>query len=512
MDALQGELSELENAQLVRRLADEELAYLFKHALTQESAYDSLLVKRRRMVHQRVAEAYEQIYANRVADYAAVLAYHYGEAGDDAKTCEYALQAADAAMQVYAYPEARGHFAQALNSMKRLPDTPELRALQVDAMYQYFEVGWGYLTPEEMQPLVTEAEKLARTLRNADGTLGDPVRLAKIHTRQTGYHFARAEYPETIAYARLGLDEARVKDQTFFMGLNSSQLGLALTVQGKFTEAIPYLTQAIRLLENFQYRWEWYDAVAAHGIALGMGGQLAAGLAESTRAIASTETAQNLFGVAQCRGLRLLLYQELGDLQTLLTECEETIAVARRTEMLFIESLALGIKALASSRLGKHKEAEKTIQASHNVGAQIGGRYLMSDWISAANAEIALNAGDSARAIQLAEQVSAVAGSTESQFVHGWAQRIWGSALAIGAAALWAQVQQHFASSLELFQTGGATLEEAQTHLAWGQAAQAHSEFGSAREHFVKAAAVYRAAELPDALKRTQQLIESLTN
>ncbi len=52
MESLPAQLAQLENAQLVRRLADEDLAYVFKHTLTQETAYESLLVKKRRAIHR----------------------------------------------------------------------------------------------------------------------------------------------------------------------------------------------------------------------------------------------------------------------------------------------------------------------------------------------------------------------------------------------------------------------------------------------------------------------------
>ncbi len=56
MQDLTAQLEQLESAQLVRRLPDEERAYLFKHALTQDAAYQSLLVKRRRGIHRLVAQ------------------------------------------------------------------------------------------------------------------------------------------------------------------------------------------------------------------------------------------------------------------------------------------------------------------------------------------------------------------------------------------------------------------------------------------------------------------------
>jgi tetratricopeptide (TPR) repeat protein len=115
-------LGQLETAQLVRHLAEEDVAYIFKHALTQETAYYSLLQRQRREIHLRVAQVYEQLYADRLDEHAALLAQHYERAGDDAMTFEYAVRAGDTAARVYANVEAIAHYSRALEIAKRSSD------------------------------------------------------------------------------------------------------------------------------------------------------------------------------------------------------------------------------------------------------------------------------------------------------------------------------------------------------------------------------------------------------
>ena len=114
LDELTSLLAELERAELVARADGPERAYLFRHALTQETAYNSLLRKRRRAVHRLVGQAYEQLYAGRLEEHAALLAHHYAEAGDEAKILEYSSLAGDAAERVYAASEAVEHYTRAL--------------------------------------------------------------------------------------------------------------------------------------------------------------------------------------------------------------------------------------------------------------------------------------------------------------------------------------------------------------------------------------------------------------
>ena len=118
LDDVSASLERLEEAQLLQRLAELDLAYLFKHALTQETAYQSLLRKRRREIHLMVARSYEQLYAGRIDEYAALLAQHYAEAGDNARTFEYSRRAGDAAARVFATDEALVHYSRALQVAK----------------------------------------------------------------------------------------------------------------------------------------------------------------------------------------------------------------------------------------------------------------------------------------------------------------------------------------------------------------------------------------------------------
>lgn len=119
---LETQLAQLESAHLVHSADEGERTYVFKHNLTQEAAYESLLLKQRREIHRLVGETYEQLYADRLDEYAAVLAQHYAESGDVAKTLDYSIRAGDVAMRVYANDEAVTHYSRAMQVLKREGD------------------------------------------------------------------------------------------------------------------------------------------------------------------------------------------------------------------------------------------------------------------------------------------------------------------------------------------------------------------------------------------------------
>ena len=88
-------LQQVESAELVRRLDTTDPTFVFKHTLTQDTAYLSLLLARRRALHNLVGHAYEQLESSGTDEIVGLLAYHFAEAGDDARTAVYSIRAAD---------------------------------------------------------------------------------------------------------------------------------------------------------------------------------------------------------------------------------------------------------------------------------------------------------------------------------------------------------------------------------------------------------------------------------
>src|SRR4030095_9118471 len=87
-------LRELLRLELIRqRIIDSDVTYLFRHALTHEVAYGSLLLTQRKHLHGAIGTAIETVYADRLADHVEVLAHHFGQAEVWPKTVTYRLKA-----------------------------------------------------------------------------------------------------------------------------------------------------------------------------------------------------------------------------------------------------------------------------------------------------------------------------------------------------------------------------------------------------------------------------------
>ena len=125
-NTLQRELAKLVEAELLyKRGLPPNATYIFKHALIQEAAYQSLLKSKRQEYHQKIAEVLEERFPETVETQPELLAHHYTEANLIVQAIPYWQKAGEKARQRSANIEAIGHLKRGLELLKTLPETPE---------------------------------------------------------------------------------------------------------------------------------------------------------------------------------------------------------------------------------------------------------------------------------------------------------------------------------------------------------------------------------------------------
>jgi predicted ATPase/class 3 adenylate cyclase len=123
---LQQELTKLVEAELLyQRGRPPQATYLFKHALVQETAYQSLLKSKRQHYHRQIAEVFETCFPDTAESQPELVAHHYTEAGLGAQAIVYWQRAGEQAVQRSANAEAITHLTKGLDLLPALPDTPE---------------------------------------------------------------------------------------------------------------------------------------------------------------------------------------------------------------------------------------------------------------------------------------------------------------------------------------------------------------------------------------------------
>src|SRR5215216_391636 len=158
-------LGTLTYEELVRERAPErELEYIFKHALTQEAAYNMLLIRRRKELHRRAGAVFEQVYAEHLDDFVPALAHHFWLGEDWARAAEYSMRAGDQAMKVYALSEALDRYERACQAFEKSPNEPPERL--ADAILAWAPLALKLKLDAAILKLLAHAEQVARDLQD----------------------------------------------------------------------------------------------------------------------------------------------------------------------------------------------------------------------------------------------------------------------------------------------------------------------------------------------------------
>ena len=119
---------------LYERVVGDGTVYVFRHALSQETAYGSLLERHRRAHHGTVGHALEHLYRDRRDEVAELLALHFGRSEEAEKAVDYAILAAQKSQRRWANTEALAYFSDALSLLDTMPDTEPNRLRRIDAV------------------------------------------------------------------------------------------------------------------------------------------------------------------------------------------------------------------------------------------------------------------------------------------------------------------------------------------------------------------------------------------
>jgi class 3 adenylate cyclase/tetratricopeptide (TPR) repeat protein len=220
-----------------------DLEYTFRHVLTHEVAYGSLLAERRRALHARIVSAIEALYGDRPDGQIERLAHHalHGELW--AKAVAYLRQAGDRAMMRSANHEAAAYLEEALEGLRRLPKTRETVELAIDLRLDLRTALFRLAEFARMESHLQEAEALARSL-------GDQRRLGELSARKAVQRVNAGDYYGALSSAREALAIAEALGDRSVETRALSQLGAVHNVRGEFREAADFLERNVARLEG----------------------------------------------------------------------------------------------------------------------------------------------------------------------------------------------------------------------------------------------------------------------
>nr|MBI2904890.1 AAA family ATPase [Chloroflexota bacterium] len=415
-----------------------ELEYLFRHALMQEAAYNSLVKQDRKDLHRRVGQALERTYPERTGELASLLGRHFLLGGDNARALNYFTQAGDSAFAAYANAEAVMHYGQSielagaclignealLHLFSRRGRALELISRFEEALANYRNMETAarargdkkmelaaltsgaiiYSTanpahnPEQGRAMLERAIPLAREL-------GDRAAEARIlwafslnNLVSVGDPRQRADYGEqAVALAR----ELNLREQLAFA---LSDLWYAYAGRGETGRERAVVDEACALWRELGNLPMLATTVTSSALTHLFAGEYDAALARSDEAFKLGRDANNLDSQAICRALVGAAHLERGDFDRAIQFMQAAIAVGEP-----VKNLSVGIFTQADlgwvfGQLGAYKHAFRLASAAEEHAAQT--LTIVRPWPVAVRVRLHVRQGNLARAEALTDALA----------------------------------------------------------------------------------------------------------
>jgi class 3 adenylate cyclase/tetratricopeptide (TPR) repeat protein len=251
-DALRSTLGRLQAAELLYEAARfPDLEYTFKHALTHEVSYASLLGERRRELHARVVAAIEARYRDRIGEHTEWLAHHAARGGLNGKAVAYLNDAGTKAVMRSAHREAIGFFEEALTLVAGLPETRETLASTLELL-----TGLGPALMATKGGWDRDVEACYVKALDLCDRLGETLHRFPVLFGLWGCHYSRGEHERARELATALLRVAGDGDETMRLEARHSLWSTAIAV-GRPAEALPHLEQG-QLLYRQHERSAWW--------------------------------------------------------------------------------------------------------------------------------------------------------------------------------------------------------------------------------------------------------------
>lgn len=405
-DTLDEQLISLQRMGLILESARRpEREYSFQQTLIQEAVYSTILLRQRRKYHELAARAIEEIFGERLAELAPVLARHFDEAHVADRAVEYYWRAGAAAMRLYATAEALVHFDRGVALIGAHPDLPTELAVRVydergralELCSRFEEARQNFLDLEQLALARRDgkAELAALTaqgrLRSGINPLYDPAAAHELAERARALaheigdrtaeveilwnlmnqeRFAEGRLEQAVVYGEQALTLARTLGSLNLLPYVVNDLGDVYGSIGEFRRSLELLAEARSLWRSLGNEPMLADSLTGSGVWTGVVGDHEAALTYLDEAMAISERINNIWGKAYSRGIRGWMLFDLGQLGRAVDELSLAAQEAQEAGFLFGRVYTRVMLALTYSELGMIEAALATATEAASLATE----------------------------------------------------------------------------------------------------------------------------------------------
>lgn len=486
-------LRELERLEfLYEQRTGEDTLYVFKHALTQEVAYESLLASERRTLHAAAGAALERLCAGRLEDAYDRLAYHFAQTDETAKAVEYLTRSADKATPRHAHAEAIAALETALARVSNLPPEGQDRVTLELVLRMANSLFFLGRFREILDLLQAQEERLNR--------VADPG-LSGVFHFQAGlvWNFV-GDNERAEAHARKALEASGRSGDEATMGKARYVLALAEVWWGRPREVITHGSEAVTLLERTGEQYWLGMTHCILGLNYALIGQFAAAVAEEGKCGDIGDAMESVRLQSYADWATGAIRAFMGESAAGIESCRRSLA---RSPDPFNTATALGFLGYAYLQNGQPVDAIAHLEQAIELFRRFHYRHVQG-LFTAYLGEALLLTGDVARARRLAGEGLELTAGSRFPYGTGLVRRLLGRiAKAEGGLA---EASGSLADARELFASIDAWHEVGATELALAEVAHAEGDRDACGAHTGRAHALFRQLGVPRYLERTRHL------
>ena len=475
----------------------------FKHALTHEVAYGSVLHERRRALHARIVEAIETLHPDRLSEHVERLAQHALRGEVWPKAVTYLRRAAAKAVARSASREAVSCLQQALGVLAHLPESPETTGQAIDLRLD-LQVPLNNLGEiERLLDYLREAEPLAEAL-------GDLHRMGWVAVYMA-FGLGTTSRPEQAAASgERALAIARTVGDVGLEAQANYRLGQVYSTRGDYPRAIAAFKRNIDALVG-DLRTEHFGmpglpAVMSRawmGLCLDDLGEFRAAMAATEEAVRIAEVADDRLGLALAQWRVGLIHLHQGDPELALPWLERSLDSSRRFNFEIMSVAATNGLGEARAACGDTVEALPLLEQAVERAASIrftGGLYSALGALGNGY----LLAGRPADARQTAERLLVLTRATGNRYSESEALRILGEVHARANPTEASHAEASYRQALAIAEQIGTRPLAAHCHLGLGKLYRRAGKQQEAQEHLTIAATMYHEMGMQSWLERVE--------
>jgi len=353
-----------------------EWEYIFKHIITQEVAYESLLFAHRRELHHRVGEYLERTYVDRLEEVYELLAHHYYQSGDQEKSWDYLLKAGDKARDKYANEAAIAHYSQALS-------------MDVDPGYEREGVRRVYESLGDVYRLIGQYEKALQGYREAlERHPPTSAQVADIHCKIAKTWELQGRYEEAMHYLDLARTALGDEQKAPEMARIYSDMGWIVMQRGDYEKALQLCAKGLKLEESLPCDDLSHDkksrpikAELQHtlGTIYLQTGDYAQATMHFQICIEMRESTGDLYGMSRSYNNLAAVYWSQGDYDLAAQYIRESLEISQKIGNTYGTAMCYNNLGAVTYTLGDHPRAIEYYERSLEIRRKIGDLQGIAD-------------------------------------------------------------------------------------------------------------------------------------